>query len=159
MSVNPPAELSEDRMAWYRQKSDNRVALDTLPRTRWIPLTAYDKQGNPPTFPSILAALQDTAHRAREKTLSALLQWATTGKWPAVRTAPAFFLRVMLHSALPEPSTASPPDTSLAPTRAQPWSTDEAARLASRVVLDWYLWKLNQWAEDRARQELSDPYQ
>lgn len=127
------------------------LAYKTAPRTLWQPQPVYDHDAQLYSLATMRAQFAEMADRARARIMSAPGQWATTGRWPRLRNAPAFFLREALLAARDRSASAEMPGNKAVDFHAPPWSADEAAWLEAETVTAWYSRAVGQWVESQAR--------
>ncbi len=128
------------------------LAAKTSPYTQWDAQPQYDHDGQLFALATMRAQFGDMAGRAKAKIMSAPFQWATTKRWPRLRNADAFFLRVTLYWALGRFGWEGARDSKVAGFSAPPWSEDEARWLEAETVVAWYAHGVRDWVEAHARE-------
>jgi hypothetical protein len=136
-------------VAWARLALD--LAEKTAPKTSWRAEPIPDFYLQRLSLSTMQAQLLDQALHAREKAMSAPAQWATTGRWPRLRNAAAFFLREAIRSARERSALVPCQDSSREYFYGPPWSADEATWLSAMTVEEWYARQLRPWAMEQAQ--------
>ena len=134
-----------------------KLAERTAPKTKWESRPIYSHNHERLSLANMQEQLVDQSLRVRALVLKAVLQWATTGRWPTVRNAASFFLRKAIQEALLRYPTdiVESPETKADAFSGPPWTMDEAVWLADSIVMAWYIRECKYWAEYTAKSEFA----
>jgi len=136
-------ETSEAWLAWAVE-----LALGKCPSTFWSPSSFVDYPGQLLRRSSIRGQFAEILRDGTAGLETALEQWATTGRWPRLRRAEQFFLRLILQDAL-EILRSEELDNKTDGFQKPPWTAEQATILSTEVVYAWVEVLADQWIEDQ----------
>ena len=129
------------------------LALRKAPQTSWQPEPIVDYSGQRLARSSILRQLEAYVDDARQSIARAPVEWACTGRWPRLRKAAAYFLRVAIISARTRYEAIPTVAASIVGFRSPPWSDVEADWLHSETVATWFRGDAREWIEAATDEE------
>jgi hypothetical protein len=123
------------------------LALRKAPQTAWQPEPVVDYSGQRLAQSSIERQLEGYVHDARQSIGRAPFEWASTGRWPRLRKAAAYFLRAGILSARSRYAAVPVVAASSVDFHSPPWSTTEAEWLHSEIFDHWFQRHAQAWLQ------------